>query len=138
MQGVYKAKHWLFYIPLLYTLQVITVLAAYINAGSKTEFTNDSLNSPKIRKLNIDTLIISQGLLIHEEKNKSSKKSCYCPLNASLVSVRRDLDRFGEEYARMLLIFSMVIMYSVSCPLITPFGESLDIWLSFTQLPSIW
>ena len=36
------------------------------------------MNSPKIGKLNIDTLIISQGLLIHE-KNQSSKISCYCP-----------------------------------------------------------
>jgi hypothetical protein len=31
--------------------------------------------------------------------------------------------RFGEEYARMLLIFAMVMMYSFSCPLITPFGR---------------
>jgi len=30
--------------------------------------------------------------------------------------------RFGEQYARMLLLFAMVIMYSISCPLITPFG----------------
>jgi len=30
--------------------------------------------------------------------------------------------RFGEQYARMLLILSMVVMYSISCPLITPFG----------------
>jgi hypothetical protein len=30
--------------------------------------------------------------------------------------------RFGEEYARLLLMFAMVIMYSISCPLITPFG----------------
>eukprot|EP00092_Neocalanus_flemingeri_P025310 GFUD01027442.1.p1 GENE.GFUD01027442.1~~GFUD01027442.1.p1 ORF type:complete len:880 (+),score=162.84 GFUD01027442.1:356-2995(+) len=30
--------------------------------------------------------------------------------------------RFGEQYARMLLLFAMVIMYSMSCPLITPFG----------------
>ena len=31
------------------------------------------------------------------------------------------------QYARMLLIFSMVMMYSLSCPLITPFGKY---WLS--------
>jgi len=30
--------------------------------------------------------------------------------------------RFGEQYARMLLMLSMVVMYSISCPLITPFG----------------
>jgi len=30
--------------------------------------------------------------------------------------------RFGEQYARMMLIFAMVVMFSVSCPLITPFG----------------
>ena len=30
--------------------------------------------------------------------------------------------RFGEQYARMLLIFAMVVMFSISCPLITPFG----------------
>jgi hypothetical protein len=38
--------------------------------------------------------------------------------------------RFGEEYARMLLIFSMTMMYSVSCPLITPFGNCfLTAWI---------
>jgi len=35
--------------------------------GRKTEFANNSLNFPNIGKLNIDTLIISQGLLIHEK-----------------------------------------------------------------------
>ncbi len=30
--------------------------------------------------------------------------------------------RFGEQYARMMLLFCMTIMFSVSCPLITPFG----------------
>ena len=48
------------------------------DAGSKTEFTNNSLNSPKIGKLNIDTKIIPKGLLIHE-KNPDQKISCYCP-----------------------------------------------------------
>ena len=42
------------------------------------EFTNNSLNSPKVEKLNIDTLIIPQGLSIHE-KNHDQKISCYCP-----------------------------------------------------------
>ena len=46
--------------------------------GSKREFGNNSLKSPKIGKLNINTLIIPQGLWIHE-KNQSSKISCYCP-----------------------------------------------------------
>jgi len=48
------------------------------DAGSKTEFTNNSLNSPKIRKLNIDTLIIPQSQSINE-KNPDQKISCYCP-----------------------------------------------------------
>jgi hypothetical protein len=30
--------------------------------------------------------------------------------------------RFGEQYARMMLLFAMVVMYSIPCPLITPFG----------------
>ncbi len=30
--------------------------------------------------------------------------------------------RFGEHYARLMLIFCMTMMYSLSCPLITPFG----------------
>ena len=30
--------------------------------------------------------------------------------------------RFGEHYARMMLIFAMVVIFSISCPLITPFG----------------
>ena len=28
----------------------------------------------------------------------------------------------GEQYARMMLIFCMTMMFCVSCPLITPFG----------------
>ena len=50
--------------------------------GSKTEFANNSLNSPKIGKLNIDTLIISQGLLIHE-KTRVKKSHATVPLIGS-------------------------------------------------------
>ena len=57
------------------------LLASYWNVESKTEFTNNSLNSPKIEKMNIDTLIIPQGLSIHE-KNPDQKISCYCPFKA--------------------------------------------------------
>ena len=57
-----------------------TILITFhvLDAGSKTEFTNNSLKSPKIGKLNIDTLIIPQGLMIHEKK-PDQKISCYCP-----------------------------------------------------------
>jgi len=48
------------------------------DAGSKTEFTNNSLNSPKIGKLNNDTKIIPQGLLIHE-KNPDQKSHTTVP-----------------------------------------------------------
>ena len=64
------------YFPRIETREVITFCS--FDAGSKTEFTNNSLNSPKIGKLNIDTLIIPQGLSIHE-KNPDQKISCYCP-----------------------------------------------------------
>lgn len=30
---------------------------------------------------------------------------------------------FGVQYAWMLLIFAMTMVYSLSCPLITPFGK---------------
>ena len=30
--------------------------------------------------------------------------------------------RFGEQYARIMMLFTMTIMYSMSCPIITPFG----------------
>ena len=55
--------------------------------ASKTELANNSLKSPKICKLNIDTLIIPQGLLIHE-KYHNSKISCYCPFNDKLHCIR--------------------------------------------------
>jgi len=48
-------------------LRTLFLLAASIYAASETEFANNSLKSPKIRKLNIDTLIIPQGLLLHEK-----------------------------------------------------------------------
>ncbi|XP_071521938.1 calcium permeable stress-gated cation channel 1 isoform X2 [Panulirus ornatus] len=44
---------------------------------------------------------------------------------AETASVRRAIlyeFPFGVQYAWMLLIFAMTIIYSVSCPLITPFG----------------
>jgi len=37
------------------------------------------------------------------------------------VAIRYEF-RFGEQYARMMLLFCMTVMFSVSCPLITPFG----------------
>jgi hypothetical protein len=53
------------------------------------EFTNNSLNSPKIEKLNIDTSIIPQGLSIHEKK-QSSKTSCYCPFKWTTIPTHFD------------------------------------------------
>ncbi|KAK7073225.1 Transmembrane protein 63C [Halocaridina rubra] len=44
---------------------------------------------------------------------------------AETASVRRAIlyeFPFGVQYAWMLLIFAMTIIYSISCPLITPFG----------------
>ena len=32
---------------------------------------------------------------------------------------------FGTQYAWMLLIFAMTTVYSLLCPLITPFGERM-------------
>ena len=59
--------------------ETLFLLAVSIYAASKTAFANNLLKSPKIGKLNIDTLIIHQGLSINEKK-QSSKISCYCPL----------------------------------------------------------
>jgi len=50
---------------------------------------------------------------------------CLSKSEADTPAIQREVTyefRFGEQYARMLLIFAMVIMYSISCPLITPFG----------------
>jgi len=52
----WKVKH-------IETWKVITFCV--FDARSKTEFTNNSLKTPKLGKLNIDTLITPQGLLIH-------------------------------------------------------------------------
>ena len=67
------------YLPHIETQEVITFLG--FDAGSKREFTNNSLNSSKIGKLNIDTLIIPQGLSIHE-KNPDQKSHATVPLIA--------------------------------------------------------
>jgi len=50
---------------------------------------------------------------------------CLSRSKAEAGAVRRNVKyefRFGEQYARLLLIFAMVMMYSLSCPLITVFG----------------
>jgi len=56
-------------------------------------------------------------------------KTCLSKSEAETPSVRRKIAlefRFGEHYARMMLIFAMTMIFSLSCPLITPFG-----WLFF-------
>jgi len=50
---------------------------------------------------------------------------CFSSTEAEKPAIQRAVTyefRFGEQYARFLLIFAMVMMYSTSCPLITPFG----------------
>ena len=65
------------YFPHIETQKVITF--RIFDAGSKTEFTNNSLKTPKIGKLNIDTSITPQGLMIHE-KNQTKKSHATVPL----------------------------------------------------------
>jgi len=50
---------------------------------------------------------------------------CMSRSKADTPAIRKAIKyefRFGEQYARMMLIFAMVVMFSMSCPLITPFG----------------
>ena len=65
------------YFPRIETQKLITLRV--FDAGSKTEFTNNSMKSPKIGKLNIDTLITPQGLLIHE-KTQTQNSHANVPL----------------------------------------------------------
>jgi len=65
------------YFPHIETRKVITF--RIFDAGSKTDFTNNSQKTPKIGKLNIDTLITPQGLMIHE-KIQTKKSHATVPL----------------------------------------------------------
>ena len=50
---------------------------------------------------------------------------CISRSKADTPAIRKAIKyefRFGEQYARMMLIFAMTVMFSLSCPLITPFG----------------
>ena len=50
---------------------------------------------------------------------------CCSRSKADTPAIRKEIRyefRFGDHYARMMLIFAMVTMFSMSCPLITPFG----------------
>jgi hypothetical protein len=50
---------------------------------------------------------------------------CWSRSQADTPAIQRSIRyefRFGEQYARMMLLFCMTVMFSVSCPLITPFG----------------
>jgi len=64
------------------------------------------LKSPKIRKLNIDTLIIPQGLLIHEKK-QTKKSHATVPLKEVAV-IFENVDEFFEK------IWTIVKKYSKS------------------------
>ena len=51
---------------------------------------------------------------------------CLSSSPANIKSVNRAATyefRFGENYARMLMMLAMIMMYSFNCPLITPFGK---------------
>lgn len=51
---------------------------------------------------------------------------CLARSEAEIVNVRKAIlweFPFGVQYAWMLLIFAMTTIYSLSCPLITPFGK---------------
>jgi len=54
------------------------------NAESKTEFANNPLNLPKIGKLNIETLIIPQGLSLNEKKTRVQKSHATVPLRGRI------------------------------------------------------
>jgi len=88
MNHVYLYRIMIFRKKKLGSVRTLFLLAASIYAASKKEFTNNSLKSPKILKLNINTLIIPQGLSIHE-KNQSSKISCYCPFKGDVQKTLR-------------------------------------------------
>ena len=78
---IYKKSIW--------GLSKITfLLAAPIYSASKMKFANNSLKSPKLGKLNIDTLIIPQGLSI----NENQKSYATVPLNHKLEQMK------GQEY----------------------------------------
>ena len=51
---------------------------------------------------------------------------CYSRSKAETAFIQNVLAisefRFGEQYAKVLMILCMVVMYSMLCPLITPFG----------------
>ena len=51
---------------------------------------------------------------------------CWSRSKAETPYIRNNLAvyefRFGEQYARMMMLFCMTMLYSITCPLITPFG----------------
>lgn len=51
---------------------------------------------------------------------------CFSRSKAELPFIQSTLAvcefQFGEQYARMMMIFCMIMTYSIACPLITPFG----------------
>ncbi|KAF2360557.1 Calcium permeable stress-gated cation channel 1 N-terminal transmembrane domain [Trinorchestia longiramus] len=60
---------------------------------------------------------------------------------AETASVRRAIlyeFQFGVQYAWMMLIFAMTIIYSISCPLITPFGLVYMIFKHFVDKYNIY
>ena len=85
--------------PHIETPEVITFRV--FDAGNKMEFTNNSLNSQKIGKLNIDTKIIPQGLLIHE-KTQTKKSHATVPLSVIKIKVKFIAYWIGHNQSLML------------------------------------
>lgn len=65
---------------------------------------------------------------------------CFYRSKAESVSLRNTIMwefPFGLQYAWMLLIFAMTTAMSLSCPLITPFGNCLNQLVKLTDVMSL-
>jgi hypothetical protein len=50
---------------------------------------------------------------------------CWSKSEADTPAIRKSIKtefRFGEQYARLMMVFSMTMMFCISCPLIPTFG----------------
>ena len=72
----------------------------FFTAPSKTEFANNSWKSPKIGKLNIDTLIIPQGLLIHERKTYQKSHATVPSLSVAPLGRFPTMAFFAYKFVR--------------------------------------
>uniref|UniRef100_A0A8C3YTV3 Transmembrane protein 63C n=1 Tax=Catagonus wagneri TaxID=51154 RepID=A0A8C3YTV3_9CETA len=100
---------------MLWAFTVIMPLIVYLSAFLEAHWTRSSQNLTIVRKCYI-FLVFMVVILPSMGLTRSEPERVHIRMNQAMDF------QYGREYAWMLNVFSVVMAYSITCPIIVPFG----------------